>query len=310
MKIGHISDIHVLELRDIRPWQFFNKRVTGGLNLLVDRGDRHSAEVVHTALEHLEEAGVDHIAVTGDVTNLAIESEFAAVARIFAQISGSPEAVSVVPGNHDYYVRDSVERRLFETYLADYIRSDLPEYQLDTGYPFCKLLGEEVALIGMNSGVVSPPMFAIGTVDDDELERTEDLLDDPRVRDRFTIVMIHHPVLPFEHATVRFMRRLTNAERVLRRLRIHQVDLLIHGHNHHFGTYEVPHLRGSGTMRICEAGSSSVTTYEGDEAFGGKFNIYHIEDGHLHRIETHLFEASESSFLPWRENVYTVDLED
>ena len=144
MKLGHISDLHVFALDRVRPWRFLNKRLVGGLNLLLHRGKAHSPQVVRQALEHLEAAQVDHIAISGDLTNLALREEFAAAAELIGQIPGAPERVSVVPGNHDYYVPSTSRRRPFEATFAAYLRSDLPSYQLEAGYPYCKLLGEDV----------------------------------------------------------------------------------------------------------------------------------------------------------------------
>jgi len=108
---------------------------------------------------------------------------------------------------------------------------------------------------------------------------------------------------------VEWLRRLVDAEAVLGMLRHCDVDLVIHGHNHHFSTLEVPHLRGTGTMRICEAGSTSTTTYT-DPRFGGKYNVYHIEDGRLLRIDTHLYEAHENAFVHWHEQTFEQHVED
>jgi 3',5'-cyclic AMP phosphodiesterase CpdA len=276
MKLGHISDLHILELDSPRPLDFANKRLVGGLNLLLKRSKAHSTELVHRAIAHLDALGVDHIAISGDLTNLALDSEFAAAARVIATISNSIERVSVVPGNHDYYTGEAVAARRFETHLAPYLKSDLPAYQLDSGYPFCHLRGE-VAIIGLNSGISTPWLFATGKVRDDELVAVGQLLDDPEVQSRFKVVMIHHPVLPVEYHRVEFNRRLINARDVLDTLRRHDVDLVIHGHTHHYAIRRIPQLRSQGTTYVCEAGSTSVQV-EGDPILSGKFNVYHIEN--------------------------------
>lgn len=302
MLLGHISDLHVLEIDRVRPWQFLNKRVIGGTNILLNRSKTHSVAVVEHALRRLDEIGVDHIAITGDLTNLALPSEFAAARRLIDDIPGAESRVSVIPGNHDYYTPGAVQDRLFETTFASYLKSDLPHYQRPSGYPFCHLRGD-VAIVGMNSGIATAPMFATGRVALDELEATRALLGDPIVRSRFVVVMIHHHLLPFEHSRVEYLRRLINARDVLEMIRDANVDLAIHGHNHHFSTVELPHLGGPGTLRICEAGSTSTRHYSSEE-FGGKFNVYEIEGGQLVRIETHLFQAHENAFVHWNEQVF------
>lgn len=304
MKLGHISDLHILKLDNPRPWEFLNKRLVGGANLLFNRSKSHSSGVVREALRHLDEdSGVDHIAITGDLSNLALASEFAEAADILGDIADCDTRVSVVPGNHDYYTYETARSQRFERYFSRFMQSDLPSYRTQAGYPYCKLIDDHVAIIGMNSAIPSPPLFAIGEVDKRQIEATAALLDDPKVRDRYKVVMIHHHLMPFEHSRVEYSRRLVNAEAVLEMMRWHDVDLAIHGHNHHFATLEIPHLRGQGTLRICEAGSTSVGTYD-DPYFGGKFNVYDIQDGRLQTIETHLFESHDVGFVQWKEQTF------
>lgn len=304
MKLGHISDLHVLKIERPRPWEYLNKRLVGGTNLLLKRKKSHSSRVVRAALERLDEhCDVDHIAITGDLSNLALPSEFAESERIIAQIPDAEHRVSVVPGNHDYYTPGAAKSGRFEDYFAPYIQTDLPGYRDGASYPFCHLRGDNVAIIGMNSAIPTPWFFATGRVDQKQLRAVDAMLDDPKVRGRFKVVMIHHHLLPFEHSRVEFTRRLINAKDVLETLRRRDVDLVIHGHNHHFQTIELPHLRGAGTMYICEAGSTSVGSFS-DPYFGGKFNVYHIDGRRLTRIDTHLFESDAAGFKTWKERVF------
>ena len=302
MKIGHLSDLHIFALEDRSPARFLNKRLLGAANLVMHRHKAHSPQVVSAAIALLESIQVDHIAISGDLTNLALEEEFRAAATVIAGISGAKQRVSVVPGNHDYYIPSVSKERPFERFFGMYQRSDLPGYALETGYPFCKFLGDEVALIGLNTGIPSLPMFAVGEVDGRELRALEALLDDPEVKRRFTVVMLHHPLLPFEHSKIEYTRRLRNAEDVLSLLRWKNVDLAIHGHNHYYHFLKLPHLGAPGTLHICEAGSTSVARSSSPYS-GGKFNVYTIEQGRLHKIETYLFTPDGTGFAPWREEI-------
>ncbi|MFB6350414.1 MAG: hypothetical protein ABEN55_09790, partial [Bradymonadaceae bacterium] len=63
-----------------------------------------------------------------------------------------------------------------------------------------------------------------------------------------------------------------------------------------------------GTLRICEAGSTSLSEYA-DPKFGGKYNIYHLEDGHLAKVETHLYEGDDLGFVHWRERTFEKEFE-
>ena len=82
MRIAHISDLHVLALEGAIPYRLFNKRATGYANLRLNRKHAHKSEIVRAIAAHLAQAAVDHVVITGDVSNLALETEFAAVRRI------------------------------------------------------------------------------------------------------------------------------------------------------------------------------------------------------------------------------------
>ncbi len=182
--------------------------------------------------------------------------------------------------------------------------SDLPEYQLPTRYPYCHIRGE-AAIIGLNSGIPTPYFVSGGRVNVDELEAACKMLDDPRIDGKLKVVMVHHHVLPFEHTRTEMPRRMFNAEKVLRRLRQHDADMIIHGHNHYFQIHEVPQLRGDGTVVISEPGSAVVARASREEKVG-KFNIYDIEDGRLQAIRTYIWDDDAEDFVPWRARAFDV----
>ncbi len=84
----------------------------------------------------------DHIAITGDVVNLAIEAEFAPALKWLKSV-GSPDRVTVIPGNHDAYVRATQHR--FAEVFADYLRGD--DIANGSTFPFLRRRGP-LALIG------------------------------------------------------------------------------------------------------------------------------------------------------------------
>lgn len=89
---------------------------------------------------------------------------------------------------------------------------------------------------------------------------------------------------------------------VLRLLRMHDVDLAIHGHNHHFSVVPLPHLRGHGTLYVCETSSSSVV-HSDDPYFLGGMNLYHFDGPRLHRIERHTYNPHTQSFALWQQPI-------
>ena len=122
MRIAHCSDLHLLSLAGARALDFANKRWIGGLNLLANRGRHHHTDVFEAMVADFNRSALDHIVVTGDVTNLALEEEFRFARRLFDTIGLGPEQVTVLPGNHDSYVARGVE--YFATHFSDYNTPD------------------------------------------------------------------------------------------------------------------------------------------------------------------------------------------
>ncbi|MFX7212897.1 metallophosphoesterase, partial [Acinetobacter baumannii] len=89
----------------------------GYLNWKRKRHMVHRREVLGELVADMHAQQPDHIAVTGDLVNIALPLEFAE-ARRWLESVGTPEDVSLVPGNHDAYVRGI--RDHFPQAWADY----------------------------------------------------------------------------------------------------------------------------------------------------------------------------------------------
>ena len=94
------------------------KRALGYLNWTRNRQKFHRRDVLDALVSDMQAQAPDHIAITGDLVNLALEAEFAP-ARTWLESVGAPDRVTVVPGNHDAYVR-ATRHRFAET-LGDYL---------------------------------------------------------------------------------------------------------------------------------------------------------------------------------------------
>src|SRR5579871_2104455 len=127
MRIAHFSDLHLLSLEGVSMRRFMNKRLTGYANLRLKRGSIHRASYVRAIAREVRRIQADHVIVTGDLTNLALEPEFElARAVIEKDLDLSPKDVTIVPGNHDVYTRGAHVNKRFEAYFGDYLASDLP----------------------------------------------------------------------------------------------------------------------------------------------------------------------------------------
>ena len=104
VRIAHLSDLHLLSLEGAIPFRLLNKRLTGYANIRLHRGSVHKPAAVRAAAREIRRLDVDHVVITGDVSNLALEREFELVRAFLEDDLGlPPDRVSLVPGNHDVY---------------------------------------------------------------------------------------------------------------------------------------------------------------------------------------------------------------
>src|SRR5260370_40584462 len=101
--LAHLSDPHLPPLPAARLRDFAGKRALGYLNWTRNRQKYHRREVLDTLVADMQARAPDHIAVTGDLVNLALEAAFAP-ARAWLESVGAPDRVTVIPGPHDAYV--------------------------------------------------------------------------------------------------------------------------------------------------------------------------------------------------------------
>jgi 3',5'-cyclic AMP phosphodiesterase CpdA len=142
------------------------------------------------------------------------------------QFSLSPADISVVPGNHDCYIPSVGRSGTFEKTFAPFIEGDQPS---SDAFPFLRVRGDELAIVGLSSARPSPPMMAVGTLGDAQLERAEAILGDPKLAGRFRIVVLHHPP---ESAHIHWHNRLTDGDKLLAMLKRVGAELVLHGHLH------------------------------------------------------------------------------
>ncbi|MCU0655758.1 MAG: metallophosphoesterase [Polyangiaceae bacterium] len=271
MLLAHLSDLHVRGDEPI-PWgRLLGKRATGYVNLRYRRGSTHKKWAVQALARELQRLQVDHVAITGDLSNLALEDEFAAVAALLRDDLGLPPArVSIVPGNHDLYTRGSMIKRRFAHYFGPYLASDLPGVAIDHPagpFPFVRLF-EGVALLGLASATPSPPLCAYGLLGAAQRAALQRVLLDRQVRERFVVGLLHHP--PFNPPSP--LKTLRNGLHDARELRacFQQPALLLHGHLHHRVVQGDP-----ASILSCGATSASLLDERPDHRAG--FNLYEID---------------------------------
>ena len=285
LRVAHFSDTHVLSLRGVGPRRFLNKRWTGGINLALNRSRHYRVEVFEQLLAAVDELAPDHTVCTGDLVNLALEPEFAQVSSMLRDVF-RPDQLTVVPGNHDYYVKEAVDAGLFERSFAEYLPNG------GGAYPVIRV-ADGLFIVGLSSAQTSPVFMATGRVGTDQLVAMSQAFRSPEAKSRFRMLLLHHPLLPDPARRIESMRRLVDRDQVIEALwatKSRGPQLVVHGHNHEFRRTEVP-----GTpVPILQVASGS--------RFGSKhhaeFNVYVVKDGELDRVERHIHDAETGRFIP------------
>src|SRR5512140_830658 len=186
--LAHLSDPHLPPLPEARLRDLLGKRAFGYLNWTRNRHKYQRREVLDALVSDLQAQTPDHIAVTGDLVNLALEAEFAP-SLAWLESVGTPDRVTVIPGNHDAYVRATQHR--FAEVWGNYLKSDDAPGG-GVGFPSLRRRGP-LALVSVSSAVPTPPLMATGRVGRPQLAELERILADLSAEQAFRVLLIHHP---------------------------------------------------------------------------------------------------------------------
>ncbi|CAN7469712.1 metallophosphoesterase [Bradyrhizobium sp. LjRoot220] len=219
--LAHLSDPHLPPLPAARFRDLTGKRALGYLNWTRNRHKYHRREVLDVLVADMQAQQPDHIAVTGDLVNLALESEFSP-AQAWLESVGAPHEVTVIPGNHDAYVRAT--RHRFAGTFGDYLRGDAGPN--GATFPFLRRRGP-LALIGVSSAVPTLPLMATGRLGRAQLDGLDKILAQLSPQQAFRVLLVHHPLHSDSH-----VKRLTDSRQLRALLKRHGVELVLHGHDH------------------------------------------------------------------------------
>jgi 3',5'-cyclic-AMP phosphodiesterase len=278
MRIAHLSDLHLS---------------------LTNR--RENIRNLRRILEHLSRSQTDHIVVTGDIAANAEEEELQLARSIFEAYGlFHRDRLTVIPGNHDIFggvhtAEDALKfpGRCQTTPFAEKVAAFYRVFhQIFEGcvhasrqhpFPFVKVV-RDVALIGLNSVAehsrVRNPFGSNGTVGTMQRLRMEELLDSGLLAGKRRVVLVHHHFhkprwegasgmaglwLAVENQTMKLRKKRT----LLKLLRRHHVDAVLHGHHHQNCEYRregIRFLNGGGCLMGPDPSALYVNTLTIDGA--------------------------------------------
>jgi Icc protein len=246
VKIAHISDLHISGKQD--------RRQLGDLDRLLD---------------HINNAGFDHLVISGDLSNTANPSDWAIVKeKLKSHGLYKWDKATVIAGNHDLINLEEelrfynalnplplLRKRAFERKLGEFCTffQELitGEEQGGKGFPFIKIINYssvKIALVALNS--VYPwypadnPLGARGSISPGQLNALgiESVLSS--LQQCFVIGLCHHAYRVYGTDSLidqafDWTMELKNREEFLTLMQKMQAKLVLHGHFHRFQSYTV-----------------------------------------------------------------------
>jgi 3',5'-cyclic AMP phosphodiesterase CpdA len=252
--IAHITDPHLSPAPLPSGADFRLKRFMGYVNWKRGRQRLNDMALLSRLVADLRAQRPDHVAVTGDLVNIAMPAEFRRAAA-WMEMLGDPADVSFVPGNHDAYVRAAMP--LLATTFERWTTGDSGA----SIFPYLRVRGD-VAIIGLTSGVPTGPLMATGRLGRIQIAGLAAVLDETGARGLARVILIHHPPLTKGAPP---LRGLTDAAAFERVVQSHGAEAVLHGHTHKQLVRSLPSPAAKsidGRVPVLGAPSAAASTHD------------------------------------------------
>lgn len=291
MKIAHISDTHIN---------------SGIKDSNIDK--------VGFLLHHILKQNVDHIVISGDVSDDADVHDLHILRDMLIELDiYDPAMVSVVIGNHDIFggiqkiedvfafperCRTTDYQKKIDDFQDCFQRLFENCWYYSTGqhYPFAKIFDDTI-LIGLNSNMhyssMKNPFASNGFFNPEQLEELDKLFLSIPEKIKHRIILTHHHFYKFasnvdktspsiwqkiEKQTMKIKKK----KRVMKVLKKYDVDLIMHGHVHESVNYEYKNI-------LCSNAGGSI---KNNKEHFMKMNIVSLDNNNIE------VEVSDVAFDP------------
>ncbi len=252
-----------VDWRDLR-----NKRVLGYQSWHRKRYRIHRADVLKGMMADIADRGPDHVIISGDLVNIALEREFLAATEWLKGV-GTPDSVTVVPGNHDAYVRVPHSSGL--QHWQPWMTGD----DAAKSFPFVRKRGP-VAFVMLSTAIPTRWFSAAGQLGQQQLQELEKILKSLATDEYFRVVVLHHPPEDYPTKPRKALRDRAQFREVLAR---QGAELVLHGHQHHshFGNVKSP----SGRTPVVGVPSASAALTLGKNK-AARWNLFDVQKTESH----------------------------
>lgn len=263
-RLAHLSDPHLGPLPAASVRELASKRVLGYINWHRNRAVAMKGDLLARLIAAVHAEAPDHIAVTGDLVNIALPAELEP-ARMFLESLGPGRDVTVVPGNHDAYVPGALVKA-----TAAWCHWVVGDSDKGTpSWPTVRRRGD-VAFVGVSTARASSPFMATGHVSVQQATLLTEKLHALGREGLFRVVLIHHPPI---RGSTDWHKRLIGGSRVRAAIRANGAELVLHGHTHLPTRMELDGPHGP----VPVIGVPSASQEPGGEKPGAGFNLFEIE---------------------------------
>lgn len=302
--LAHITDPHLGPLPHVSARDLLNKRLFGYLSWKRRRCDVHRPEILSDLRRDLVRIAPDHVAITGDLTNIALPQEFEHVLRWLDRL-GEPDRITVIPGNHDAYVALpwATSIGLWSDYMAGDIATGEGRGPMAAGdFPAIRIRGD-IALIGLTTARATPIFLATGEIGHDQLMRLEEQLMVLGRKGFCRVILLHHPPCPDRLA---WRKRLVDADDFKFVVERCGAELVLHGHDHKFGSASIDAIDG----RVAVFGVPSASARADGNRPQSHYHLYGIDrsaKGWEISVKVRRYDGAETGFV--ESNAYSFTLE-
>jgi len=268
--IAQLSDLHLVE-DEYQERPLSTRARLSCLSLGRPLEPRERRQRVARALAEVRANGVDHLVITGDLTEDGAPAQFEVLAEVLADSHIPPDRITLVPGNHDAY--DAAEN--YAAALAGPLSPYAP-----TSTILAPLVFRDVTLVPVSTAFHQSPLRSAGAIAPADLEALQRIVNDRAFRGRPLVLVQHHP--PGRHFVPLFqwidgllefgaLSAMTEEARHLH---------VVHGHTHravdrHVRQGESPRIysalavvESENALRLYEASPAGLTPLAADLADG------------------------------------------
>jgi 3',5'-cyclic AMP phosphodiesterase CpdA len=259
MRLLHFSDPHIPSGgKEPLPSLLEPKRVLGYANLKLHRESRfrHAERKLAALAEWVPK--VDFVVCSGDYTALGRPHELAHARAVIEPFTKARLGFATVPGNHDVYLETAASPGGFDAHFGGLLASDRPDLASADGYPRVRLVGDDVAVVTLDSARPNPELLkSSGAIPSAQLKALRDIVENDRLGGRFLFVVTHYAVFRRNGDFDTKHHGLDNVRDFLDVCQRIRHGAVLHGHVHWRYALRVP-----GSIRTFCSGSA---TYEGRE---------------------------------------------